>query len=177
MSLNLSVAGGGANVNGTLSYKWEVQSDSPVHHRSYPEPPALIPHALIPHALVAAALVLLAFIALALIPPALIAAALTAAAVLLCRYPKPQNLPEAAENQTIFLRGYSISVSEKVSLKLRKEKKVKLFEKPPQDASIPYRPAQQSSTTPATGTTQVNSPFFLLQVLMLKSNRRVMVRG
>ncbi len=125
-------------------------------------PPAFIPYAFIPHALVAAALILLALIAPALIPPALIAAALIAAAVLLCRDPNPQNLPEAAENQTIFLHGYSISVSEEWTLKLRKEKKVKLSEKPSQDASIPYRPAQQSSTAPAateTGAAQVSSLF------------------
>ncbi|PBK59493.1 hypothetical protein ARMSODRAFT_982981 [Armillaria solidipes] len=150
-SLNLSIAGGGANVSGTLYCKWEVQSDSPVHHRSHPEPPASVPYALIPHALAAVALIPLSLIAPSLTP------ALVVAAVLLRRYPNPPNLPEATENQTIFLHGFSISVYEKSAMKFRLKEKVKLREKPPQDSSIPYSAAPQSSTTPAateTGTAQ-----------------------
>ncbi len=124
VSLNLSIAGGGARVGGTLHCKWEVQSDSPVHHRSHPEPPHTDPfYAHSSHA---------------------------------------PNLPELTENQTIFLHGYSISVYEKSARKFRLKEKVKLREKPPQDSSIPYSAAAQSSMTPAateTGTAQVSLLF------------------
>ncbi|PBK88627.1 hypothetical protein ARMGADRAFT_1033961 [Armillaria gallica] len=82
VSLNLSIASGGANASGTPYCKWVVQSDSPVHRRSHPEPPTLVPAPASTPALVAA--------------------------TTLRRDPNPPNLPEATENQTVFLHGISM---------------------------------------------------------------------
>ncbi len=82
--------------------------------------------------------------------------------------------PGATANQTIFLRGYTISVRENSSLRvmLGIGRRVKIFKidetksKPPRfGASVPYGTALQSSTTPAaietgtSGTAQVSSLF------------------
>ncbi len=145
VSLNLSVAGGGVNVGGTLYCKWEVQSDSPVHRRSLPEPPHVEPQRVEPP------------------PPT--------------NPSRDPNLPEPAENQTIFLHGYSISVRDlsdvlvKTHLKSPVKPLVKIDEgtlKPPRFESksrVPYGATHRSSTTPSatetgtSGTVQVSSLF------------------